>query len=138
MDWRRVSQKVKRDKMVDFSAEELRSHFREKQPKNMKKRKFNREEDLKLVGLIDELGMDWVELAESFGPDRCPISLRNRYFSGLKNNEEYLRELANEVKERKGENNMLKMNVRDIVLEDEPEWLTVINSLLLKVQSPGN
>lgn len=83
-DWKKIAKRIYKLRKIKKTPSWLRKRFKQVRTLPGKKRqKFTHEEDLKLIAAIDEIGMNWIKIAETF-PNREAIMLKNRYYSHIR------------------------------------------------------
>jgi hypothetical protein len=99
-DWKRVTKAIFEKTSKSIPAKTLRKRYQ--LVMNFKKReraKFTHEDDKKIVKAIQEFGLDWSKIAQSFG-DMPPNMLKNRYYSYIRKRDlfsSYLEEIEEKV-----------------------------------------
>jgi hypothetical protein len=123
-DWKRVACKFLSVKKIKRSPNFYKKRFREINLKPAKQRiKFTHQEDLKLVDLIQNFGMQWERIAEEF-PGRCSVMVKNRYYSYIRKNHIF-EKLLKEVKELRPDisienSDVLPISETDYFINEKP------------------
>eukprot|EP00330_Aristerostoma_sp_ATCC50986_P002516 CAMPEP_0114592744 /NCGR_PEP_ID=MMETSP0125-20121206/14492_1 /TAXON_ID=485358 ORGANISM="Aristerostoma sp., Strain ATCC 50986" /NCGR_SAMPLE_ID=MMETSP0125 /ASSEMBLY_ACC=CAM_ASM_000245 /LENGTH=258 /DNA_ID=CAMNT_0001791537 /DNA_START=296 /DNA_END=1072 /DNA_ORIENTATION=+ len=84
-DWKKISKAINESLKIKTTPIFLKNFFKDQvQPQSPKEKKvlkfkFTHDFDLRLVALIDELGLEWVRIAEEL-EFSDPIKLKNRYY----------------------------------------------------------
>lgn len=145
-DWKKIAQKFSKHKDRVYEPQELRAMYNSCSFKRQNQRaKFTCEDDVKLKQCVDQQGLNWVKIAESF-PGKCPLSLRNRYYAKIRSSSDTASK-SSDTKTTKKTNNQQKYKlavgrgepkinlsilIDDLVLDESPVCLEFINDLLEK------
>mmetsp|Transcript_140399 Transcript_140399/g.199032 ORF Transcript_140399/g.199032 Transcript_140399/m.199032 type:complete len:88 (-) Transcript_140399:150-413(-) len=84
MDWKRVLKRYTYRTGKKQTTSFLKDRYKQIRPSYSAYHKYlKKEDDEKILNLIDIHGKDWLKIAEIFGGNMDPLKLKNHYFAKI-------------------------------------------------------
>ncbi len=132
-DWKKISRRFQSAYGIKLNPKTIKERYMEN-IEGTKHLRFRKEDDVRLISLIKDHGLNWVKLSEFF-PGRCPVSLKNRYYSFIRKSQ-YIHPTARTEPEQTSpestnqlDDNVLMKHVDKVELDHIPVWMQVFNQI---------